>query len=56
MSLADAVREVAERQQAGTCRPLTVEDFPLSMQALGDCVEQVSEQREQQGEAADPAA
>jgi 8-oxo-dGTP pyrophosphatase MutT (NUDIX family) len=51
--LARAVREVAERMEAGTCRPLTIEDFPLSMAALGECVEQVIEQREKK--AADSA-
>ena len=37
-------------------RPLTVEDFPLAMQALGQCIEEINDQREQQEKAAGSAA
>ena len=50
--LALAIQRVAEDKP----RPLTVEDFPLAMQALGQCVEEFNDQREQHGKAADPAA
>ena len=48
MSLADAVREVDEHPPP----PLTPADHPQSMRALGELLDQ----RDQQQEAADPAA
>ena len=48
MSLEDAQREVAENPPP----PLNLTDHPVALRALGECLDE----REQRGEAADPAA
>jgi hypothetical protein len=52
--LAQAIAEVAERMQAGTVEPPTVEKNLIAMTNLGEGLDEIERQR--QREAADPAA